>query len=104
MIKGLISIFVLPHEIDNLHLTLYNLRRNAEFNQNVQYKFDITLCLSDEMIDWSQSKLPREYFADKFHATVTTLCKWADSNSTFRIEYEDKILGCVATPTYITIC
>lgn len=108
MIKGLISIFVLPHEIDNLHLTLYNLRRNAEFNQDVQYKFDITLCLSDEMIDWSQSKLPREYFADKFHATVTTLCKWADSNSTFRIEYEDKILGCVSqrrhTLQYVDEC
>jgi hypothetical protein len=97
MTKGLISIFVLPHEIDNLHLTLYNLRRNAELvMKDVEYKFDITLCLSDEMVDWSQSKLPREYFEDKFDDIVSTLWKWADPKSIARVEYGNKILGCVS--------
>lgn len=97
MIKGLISMFVLPTEIDNLHLTLYNLRRNAEWiPEDVEYTFDITLCLSDEMIDWSTSKLPQVYFADKFFDIISSLCTWESPDSTFRIEYESEILGCVS--------
>lgn len=97
MVKGLISIFALPSEIDNLHLTLYNLRRNAELvSRDVEYTFDITLCLSDEMTDWSTSKLPQEYFSSKFYNMVQSLCSWASPNSEFRIEYNNKILGCVS--------
>jgi hypothetical protein len=64
--------------------------------KDVEYKFDITLCLSDEMVDWSQSKLPREYFEDKFDDIVSTLWKWADPKSIARVEYGNKILGCVS--------
>lgn len=95
MAKGLISIFVLPQEIDNLHLTLYNLRRNAEYlPDNVQYAFDITLCLSDELTNWSQSQLPKEYFTDKF-SSIIKLCEWTQGNN-FRIEMGNEILGCVS--------
>jgi hypothetical protein len=95
MANGLISIFVLPQEIDNLHLTLYNLRRNAEYlPDNVQYSFDITLCLSDELTDWSNSTLPKEYFVDKF-SSIVKLCNWTE-NSKFRIEMGSEILGCVS--------
>lgn len=95
MVKGLISIFVLPQEIDNLHLTLYNLRRNAEYlPDNVQYAFDITLCLSDELTNWSQSQLPKEYFTDKF-SSIIKLCEWTQGNN-FRVEMGNEILGCVS--------
>ena len=95
MANGLISIFVLPQEIDNLHLTLYNLRRNAEYlPDNVQYSFDNTLCLSDELTDWSNSTLPKEYFVDKF-SSIVKLCNWTE-NSKFRIEMGSEILGCVS--------
>jgi len=94
MAKGLISIFALPQEIDTLHLTLYNLRRNAEFlPKNVSYTFDITFCVSDELIDWNKSILSKKYFIDKFNSITETLCKWAP-NSIFRIEEGDQILGC----------
>ena len=96
MIKGLISMFVLPTEIDNLHLTLYNLRRNAELiPKDVSYTFNITLCVSDEMIEWEFSNLPREYFVNKFTDITKTLCDWAP-NSTFQIERNTDILGCVS--------
>ena len=85
----------MPQEIDNLHLTLYNLRRNAEYlPDNVQYAFDITLCLSDELTNWSQSQLPKEYFTDKF-SSIIKLCEWTQGNN-FRIEMGNEILGCVS--------
>jgi len=96
MTKGLISIFALPYEIDNLHLTLYNLRRNAELlSTDIEYGFDITLCLSDEMTDWKSSKLPKQYFIDKFDQIANTLCNWAIPES-ITIEHGHDILGCVS--------
>ena len=97
MTKGLISIFVLPHEIDNLHLTLYNFRRNAELlSDNVKYGFDITLSISSTLTDWTKSKLPQEYFTQKFrNITDTLLGDWCQRES-IKITYDDSILGCVS--------
>jgi hypothetical protein len=94
MAKGLISIFVLPHEIDNLHVTLYNLRRNAALLQGQEFGFDITLCLSDTLTDWELS-LPKEYFAHKFRDITDKLCGWATKES-IKTVYDDSILGCVS--------
>ncbi len=93
--KGLISIFVLPHEIDMLHNTLYNLRRNAVHLRNTDsFGFDITLCLSDELTNWENS-LPKSYFEDKFQQMTHALCDWAIPQH-IHIEYESNILGCVS--------
>jgi hypothetical protein len=94
MAKGLISIFVLPHEIDNFHLTLYNLRRNSAVMVGHEFGLDITLCLSDELTDWKYS-LPKSYFEDKFNQITNTLCDWATPES-IQIEYGNTILGCVS--------
>lgn len=96
MTKGLISIFALPSEIDNLHLTLYNLRRNAEFiTDDVSYSFNITLNVGDQLTNWEQSSLPKEYFVEKFLSISTTLCSWApDSN--FNVDDGTDIMGCVS--------
>jgi hypothetical protein len=94
--KGLISIFALPHEIDNLHTTLYNLKRNASvMPDKCTFGLDITLCLSDTLTNWEQSKLPKTYFEDKFHQIIGTLCDWATHES-IQIEYGNDILGCVS--------
>ena len=96
MAKGLISIFTLPHEIDNFQTTLYNLRRNyAMTSGRHEFGFDITLCLSDELTDWNNSQLPREYFANKYQQIVNSLCDWATLES-IKIEYGNTILGCVS--------
>lgn len=94
MAKGLISIFVLPHEIDNLQTTLYNLRRNYAVMTGHEFGFDITLCLSDELTDWEFS-LPKSYFEDKFKQITDKLCDWATPES-IKIEYGNSILGCVS--------
>jgi hypothetical protein len=94
--KGLISIFALPQDIDTLHTTLYNLRRNASvLSDESKFGFDITLCLSDILTDWEQSTLPKKYFEDKFHQIVDKLCSWAMLES-IQIEYGTNILGCVS--------
>ncbi len=95
MAKGLISIFTLPHEIDNLQTTLYNLRRNYAVMDGHEFGFDITLCLSEELTDWNDSELPRQYFVEKFNQIVNTLCDWATLESV-KIEYGNTILGCVS--------
>jgi len=95
MSKGLISIFALPHEIDNLHTTLYNLRRNYAVMTGHEFGFDITLCLSDELTDWNSSSLPKSYFADKFLQITDKLCDWASPES-ITIEEGNSILGCVS--------
>jgi hypothetical protein len=94
MAKGLISIFALPHEIDNLQTTLYNLRRNYAITTGHEFGFDITLCLSDELTDWKYS-LPKSYFEDKFKQITDKLCDWATPES-IKIEYGNSILGCVS--------
>ena len=59
--KGIITIFALPQELEDLALTLYNLKRNSIYlDPDTQYKIDITMCLSDELTDWSKTKLPKE--------------------------------------------
>jgi hypothetical protein len=94
MAKGLISIFALPHEIDNLQTTLYNLRRNYAVMSGHEFGFDITLCLSDTLTDWEFS-LPKSYFEDKFNQMTEKLCDWAIPES-IKIEYGNDILGCVS--------
>ena len=94
MAKGLISIFALPHEIDNLQTTLYNLRRNYAVMSGHEFGFDITLCLSDTLTNWEFS-LPKSYFEDKFNQMTEKLCDWAIPQS-IKIEYGDEILGCVS--------
>ena len=94
MAKGLISIFALPYEIDNLQTTLYNLRRNYAVMSGHEFGFDITLCLSDTLTDWEFS-LPKSYFEDKFNQMTEKLCDWAIPQS-IKIEYGDNILGCVS--------
>jgi hypothetical protein len=94
MAKGLISIFALPHEIDNLQTTLYNLRRNYAVMSGHEFGFDITLCLSDTLTDWEFS-LPKSYFEDKFNQMTEKLCDWAIPES-IKIEHGNEILGCVS--------
>ena len=93
MTTGLISIFALPQELDDLHLTLYNLKRNAVHVEDCDFTLDITLNLSDMLTDWDATKLPKEYFVEKFNQ-ILTYGDWANVDA--RIDMEDSILGCVS--------
>jgi hypothetical protein len=93
MTKGLISIFVLPQELDDLHITLYNLKRNSVHVQDCEFTLDVTMNLSTLLTDWEKSKLPQEYFVDKFN----NIMKYADwMNVDARVDTTENILGCVS--------
>jgi hypothetical protein len=96
--KGVITIFALPQELEDLALTLYNLKRNSIYLDNsVTYKVDITMCLSDELTDWANSKLPKEYIKERTEELVTKFLGWCEWNLMWG---EENILGCVSQRRY----
>ena len=91
--KGVITIFVLPQELEDLALTLYNLKRNSIYlNPNHQYKIDITMCLSDELTNWPETKLPKEYIQERTTELVTKFLDWCE----WELLWGGEILGCVS--------
>lgn len=91
---GVITIFALPHELEDLALTLYNLKRNSVYlNNSVKYKVDITMCLSSELTDWDESKLPKEYIQERTEELVTKFLDWCEWNLLWG---DENILGCVS--------
>ena len=91
--KGVITIFALPQELEDLALTLYNLKRNSIYlDPNHQYKIDITMCLSDELTNWTETKLPKEYIQERTTELVTKFLDWCE----WELLWGEEILGCVS--------
>ena len=92
--KGIISIFVMPQEIDDLALTLERLKRNSAFiDPSLKYKVDITISLSDELTDWENSKLPKEYFKERSIELCEKYLDWC----LWDLQWDNPtILGCVS--------
>ena len=62
-----ISIFCLPYEIDELENTLNQLRRASYYlSGKNEWVLDVTMSLSNQLINWNKSSLPKSYFEDKF--------------------------------------
>ena len=59
--KYCISIFALPHEIDDLELTLIQLGKAFEYIKQEDYILDVTLGISDNLTMWEQSKIEKGY-------------------------------------------
>tara|TARA_B110000902_G_scaffold68204_1_gene80940 strand:+ start:5628 stop:6500 length:873 start_codon:yes stop_codon:yes gene_type:complete len=83
----------LPYEIDELENTLTQLRRASYYLSNAnEWELDVTIGLSDTLVNWSNSRIPKEYFSDR----ITSLAKstdWCKGN--FYISGDD-INGCVS--------
>jgi hypothetical protein len=96
--KGIITIFAMPQELEDLALTLNMLKRNSVFvNKNIDYKVEITMCLSEELTDWENSKLPKEYIKKRsieLCQKYLDWCKWEIIHDT------TEILGCVSQRRY----
>ena len=94
--KGVITIFALPQELEDLALTLNLLKRNSVFrDKTVALKVEVTMCLSDELTDWKNTILPKNYIAER----TTELCQkflsgWCDYE--LILETGSEILGCVS--------
>lgn len=62
-----VSIFCLPYEIDELENTLNQLRRASYYlSGKNEWVLDVTLSLSNQLVNWNKSSLPKSYFEDKF--------------------------------------
>jgi hypothetical protein len=92
--KGIISIFVMPQELEDLALTLDRLKRNSVYlDGSANYKVDITMCLSDKLTDWENSKLPKEYIKERTIELVEKYLDWC----LWDLQWDNpNILGCVS--------
>ncbi len=96
--KGVITIFALPQELEDLALTLYNLKRNSIYlDTTVKYKVEITMCLSDKLTNWDESKLPKDYIKERTEELVTKFLDWCEWTLMWG---EEDILGCVSQRRY----
>ena len=65
---------ILPWEIDEFNESLIQFKRNSYYlEQEDTVTFSVTFNLSDKIIDWENSKLPKEYFLDKFNLIIEKL-------------------------------
>ena len=68
-----ISMTVMPWEMEQFIEMTTQLRRNSYYLnlQEIDFIFDVTFNLSDEIIDWDKSKLPKQYYVDQFNGLMT---------------------------------
>lgn len=92
--RTLISIFILPQEIDDLENTINQLSKSIKYRQADDEIFlDVTIGLSDYLTDWSNSKLPKEVFIDKY-TKISDAITWCEKR--FNIDTTTDVLGCVS--------
>ena len=82
---------IMPWEIDYALLSFTQLKKSSYYlNSDDNIYFDIALNLSSYSINWKESKLPKEFFIDKFNSLIKLL-DWANVKP---IIYEgDKLWG-----------
>lgn len=87
-----ISIFCLPYEIDELENTLNQLRRASYYlSGKNEWVLDVTMSISDKLVNWNKSSLPKKYFEDKF----LKLSAHSDWCATY-FQTSDVVNGCVS--------
>ena len=92
--KGVITIFSMPQELEDLALTLEKLKRNSAFiDKSVNYKVEVTMCLSDTLTDWNNTQLPKGYIKDRTSELCQKYLDWCEYSLQFDNE---EVLGCVS--------
>lgn len=87
-----ISIFTLPYEIDELENTLNQLKRASYYlSGKHEYVLDVTLSLSDQLVNWRKSSIPKSYFEDKL-LKLSSQTDWCAKT----FQTSDDIMGCVS--------
>ena len=87
-----ISIFCLPYEIDELENTLNQLKRASYYlSGKNEWVVDVTVSLSDNLINWNKSSIPKSYFEDKL-LKLSAQTDWCAKN----FQTSTEINGCVS--------
>ena len=93
MAKTHIISHCLPREIDDLDRMFDQLHRAYHFCQkDDEVVLECTLNLSDEMTEWQDSKIPKEYFIEKW-SMMEKKADWTTVNY-FDIVDDGSVLGC----------
>jgi hypothetical protein len=88
--KTQIVVHLLPREIDWFEWQIKQLKLSSySVYPNHQILIDATLNFN--LTDWDNSKIPREFFEQKFN-NISKLCDWCDTD--FSIATDGSILGC----------
>lgn len=87
-----ITTHILPHEIDYFMLMAIQLKKSKYYLLDDNISIYAVLNLSDYLIDWNHSKLPKEFFKRKFESLAPLL---KDYNFKFKIEEGNKLYGCL---------
>ena len=78
--KKLVAVtHLMPWELDQFVELSAQLKRNSYYLNNMKVTLDVTLNLSDDIIDWKNSKLPMGYFQEKFDGIIK-LYDWCEVN------------------------
>jgi hypothetical protein len=106
-----ITYHIMPWEIDYALLTFTQLKRSKyHISNDFNITIETVLNLSSYLIDWDKSKLPKEYFIEKYNDISNLLCDYTHIK---RIYDGDNLYGhlnlqreCITNDTdyYISIC
>lgn len=91
-----ITIWVSPVDIEDLEKSLNRLSEGQLYlssKQRSDIKFNVLLCVSDEIIDWSKSQVSKEKCIEDF-LKLKKLTEWANKDSKF--EPTTTINGCTS--------
>lgn len=89
--KSHIIIHVLPFEIDRFEHQMFELRKNSKYlDKDDQVVIDATLNVNDLLVNWSKSKISKEYFIDRFN-DLKKIANWTTNH--FDVDSEGKCLG-----------
>jgi hypothetical protein len=91
-LRIVISIFCLPYEIDELENTLNQLKRASYYlSGKNEWVVDVTLSLSNDLINWNKSSIPKSYFEDKL-LKLSAQTDWCAKN----FQTSTEVNGCVS--------
>jgi hypothetical protein len=89
---ALVSIFCFPHELDELDRILTSVISDIGIQTDIGFwTFDITLCVSNEMVDWDRSSIPLSYFTRRFNRLRKLFAPLS-----INLSISESINGCVA--------
>lgn len=84
---------LMPWEIDYALLSFTQLKKSKYYiPDNVEVIIDTTLNLSSHLIDWDETKLPKQYFIEKYN-TISLLLSDYDHNK--KIYDDTQLYGCL---------
>jgi len=86
----------MPHELDDLERVLIEFNKSSKYVDGKDYGFNISMNISDYLVDWDNSIAPPKYFEEKFYK-LKKLTEWC-GDSTFQIR--DDIRGALQAKRY----